>query len=310
MYNSDDRTGYRFDVVCENLVSVLTFEHRSMATGSDKTSLPAGEVEKNTNLINRMRNLRARGPYASFLKENYHGVSEKYPDLKLGGVAKKISEMWKNLPVEEKETYLKNNRDQRLAYEQEKQRLSPSDLQTIDAYENAKRIKLRIKKTVEQLPRKRPRPAYIHYLSTLDRTGANFKDFIADAARRWAKMSAQEKQPFVDLHEGEKQEYIKALTAWDATQAEPTKKRSPRSSSSTATNRKATATKTKRAVSATGKQTVKKHASGTSKVAASTKKTTKSKATQTASDKEISSSDDESSPQKVTKPTSPKKKDS
>ncbi|CAF1486477.1 unnamed protein product [Adineta ricciae] len=310
----------------QNLVSVLTFEHRSMATGSDKTSLTADEIEKNTNLINRMRELRARSPYASFVKDNYHDVSAKYPDLKLAEITKKIAELWKNLPVEKKQTYSKKSQDQKVAYEQEKQRLSPSDLQTIDAAEKAKKIEHRIKKSIEQLPTKRPRAAYAHFLSTLDRGEATLKDFMAGAAKRWAQMSVQEKQQFEDLHQEEKQAYIKALAAWDATQAEATKKRSPRSSSLTATKRKAltlilnatdssnsntqTATKKKRAASATGKQTVKKRASGTSKTAASIKKTMKSKATQTTSDKEVSSSDDESSPKKVTKSTSPKKKDS
>ena len=50
-----------------------------MATRTDKASLSADEVEKNTNLINRMQELRVRSPYASFVKDNYRDVNAKYP---------------------------------------------------------------------------------------------------------------------------------------------------------------------------------------------------------------------------------------
>jgi hypothetical protein len=66
-----------------------------------------------------MRNLRARNPYALFLKDNYSEISAKYPgkqsfhnsisnkniivDLKLVDISKKVAEVWKSLPEEKKQ---------------------------------------------------------------------------------------------------------------------------------------------------------------------------------------------------------------
>jgi hypothetical protein len=43
-------------------------------------------------------------------------------------------------------TYTKKSQDQKANYEQEKKRLSPNDLQTVDADEKSKRIENRVKK--------------------------------------------------------------------------------------------------------------------------------------------------------------------
>jgi len=45
-------------------------------------------------------------------------------------------------------TYVKKSQDQKANYEEEKKRLTPNDLQTVDAAEKAKRIENRIKKVL------------------------------------------------------------------------------------------------------------------------------------------------------------------
>ncbi|UJR36550.1 hypothetical protein I4U23_029270 [Adineta vaga] len=283
----------------QNLVSMLTFDHRSMSTATDKTSPSADNSAKNTSLINRMRDLRARSPYASFVKDNYRDVSAKYPDLKLADISRKVAEVWRSLSDDKKQNYVKRAQDQKATYENEKQRLSASDLQTIDADEKARRIEHRVKKSIQQLPAKRPRSAYAHFLTTLDRGEADLKDFMRGASQRWSQMTIQDKQKYENLYQEEKQAYIKALVAWDATHAQAPKVKPQRSSSLASSKAKDGTAKKKRGTSATGKRSVSKRASSSSKTAVATKKATKTKSTQTTSDKDtLSSSDDESSSSK------------
>jgi hypothetical protein len=236
------------------------------------------------NLISKMRNLRARNPYALFLKDNYSEISAKYPDLKLVDISKKVAEVWKSLPEEKKQTYAKKSQDQKANYEQEKKRLSPNDLQTIDADEKARRIELKIKRNIQQLPTKRPRSAYAHFLSTLDRGEADIGGFMKGAAQQWSQMTVQDKQKFEDLHQQEQEKYVKELVAW-ASSNKQEKKRTTRRSSSASAKTKDTPVKKTRGKSAMGKRT---------KSAVSKKKSSKA-----ASDKEASSSsssDEESTP--------------
>jgi hypothetical protein len=51
-----------------NLAAIFTFDRSVTTTTTD-----------NSNLISKMRDLRARSPYALFLKDNYSEISAKYP---------------------------------------------------------------------------------------------------------------------------------------------------------------------------------------------------------------------------------------
>lgn len=222
-----------------NLASILTNDHRPMTTTTPTTS-------DNVNIISKMRDLRARSPYALFLKDNYKEISAKHPDLKLVDISKKIAEVWKSLPSEKKESYSKKSQDQRATYEEAKKKLSSNDLQTIDADEKAKRIEHRIKKSIQQFPTKKPRTAYAHYLSSLDRGEADLRDFMKGAAQRWTQMTTQDKQKFEELHQEEQQKYAKELVAWASENAKQTKAASRRSaSSSSAKAKRATSKKAK-----------------------------------------------------------------
>jgi hypothetical protein len=259
-----------------------------------------------------MRDLRARSPYALFIKDNYREISAKYPDLKLVDVSKKVAEVWKTLPDATKQSYAKKFQDQKANYEQEKKRLSPDDLQTVDADEKARRIEHRIKKSIQQLPTKRPRTAYAHFLSTLDRGEADLRDFMKGATQRWSQMTVQDKQKFEDLHQQEKQQYVKALVAWASANKQASKPKPRRASSLPSSKTKDGIVKKTRGTSATGKRTVKKRATAASKTAVSAAKSTRTKSTQTTNDNEASSSsssDDESSPKtkKSTKSSASKK---
>jgi hypothetical protein len=59
----------------------LTFDHRSVSTTNDQTSLD--NVHKNENIITKMRHLRARSPYAHFIKDNYSEIKGKNPGKKI-----------------------------------------------------------------------------------------------------------------------------------------------------------------------------------------------------------------------------------
>jgi hypothetical protein len=64
-------------IFSHSLASIFAFDHRPMTTTSDKT--PSDNVNKNWNIITKMRDLRARSPYALFIKDNYGEISAKYP---------------------------------------------------------------------------------------------------------------------------------------------------------------------------------------------------------------------------------------
>jgi len=100
------------------------------------------------------------------------------------------------------------------------------------------------------------------------------------AAQRWSQMTIEDKQKFEDLHQEEKQKYVKELVAWAASNNQKSKPTSPRSSSSSSTKAKDVKVKKTRGRSVTSKPAVKRT-------------TSSSKA---ASDKESSSSDDEAPP--------------
>jgi len=187
-------------------------------------------------------------------------------------LVKKVAEVWKSLPDEKKQTYTKKSQDQKSNYEQEKKRLSPNDLQIIDADEKARRIEHRIKKSIQQLPTKRPRSAYIHFLSTLDRGEADLRDFMKGAAQRWSQMTVEDKQKFEDLHQEEKQQYVKTLVAWASSKEQESKSTSRRSSSTDSTKTKDVKVKKTRGTSA-----VKKRTTDSSKPVVSAAKSTKKK---------------------------------
>jgi len=198
--------------------------------------------------------------------------------------------------MKKKQAYVRKSHDQKELYNQEKKRLSPVQLQTIDADEKSKRIQNRVKKRMQQLPTKRPRTAYAHYLASLDRGEADLKNFMKGAAQKWTQMSVEDKQKFEDMYHAEKQEYAKALVTWASTVDQR-----PTSSSSRRRTRSATKAKTDTSPSSVKKKTrgaPKKRASST---AATTKKKTTASSRSRTSDKENSSSssdDDDRTPSK------------
>ncbi|CAF1374703.1 unnamed protein product [Rotaria sordida] len=279
-----------------HLTSIIGYDHRLASTTSVKTpSSSLDNVGESLHVVAKLRDLRARTPYALFVKDNYSETSKKYPDLKMTDISKKISEAWKNLSDDKKQTYAKISQDQRAIYEREKNRLSAADLQKVDADEKARRIENRVKKSIQQLPTKKPRTAFIHFLSTLDRGNADLRDFMKGAAQRWSQMSTEEKQKFEDLHEEEKQQYNQTLVSWAALNKEALKPKIRRSSSSASSKKKDEV----KATSPRRTRTAQKKTGESSKSIVSAAKSTDKKSTKGTSDKEKSSSSssgDESSP--------------
>ncbi|CAF3393854.1 unnamed protein product [Rotaria sp. Silwood1] len=271
------------------------FDHRLASTTSQKTPSSSDNVEESWHVVARLRDLRARTPYALFIKDNYTETSKKYPDLKMIDISKKIAEAWKSLPDDKKQTYIKLSQDQKAIYEKEKNRLSPTDLQNVDADEKARRIEHRVKKSIQHLPTKKPRTAFVHFMLSLDRGNADLRDFMKGASQRWSQMPVQDKQKFEDLYQEEKQQYSKALVDWAAHNNEVLKPKIRRSSSSTS-SKKQKSTEAKE-TSPIRKRAVKKKTNDSTKSTVSVaKSSTAKKSTKGTSDKEkssSSSSDDE-----------------
>jgi hypothetical protein len=52
-------------------------------TGESIPSSSSDNIEKNPNILTKMRSLRAPGPYALFIKDNYGEISAKYPGKRI-----------------------------------------------------------------------------------------------------------------------------------------------------------------------------------------------------------------------------------
>ena len=109
----------RFELVySQNLISILTYDRRTASTST--TDPPASNHEdKQVNIAAKMRGLRARSPYALFVKDNYADLSAKNPgkiraidrstvnldfaDLKLIQISKIMAESWKSLTADKKQ---------------------------------------------------------------------------------------------------------------------------------------------------------------------------------------------------------------
>ncbi|CAF0734428.1 unnamed protein product [Adineta steineri] len=210
-----------------SLLSVLTIDQRSVSTADKKPSSDSHEV--NLHLLDKMRNLRAPTPYSLYIKENYHDISAKYPNIKLGEMSIKMAEHWKTLTEEQRQVYSKKSQEQKALYEDEKKHLSDTDLKTVHAEEKIKKIEQQVRKLIKQIPTKKPRSAYIHYISSLDRAGVDLKDFMKTASEKWAKLSDTDRKKYEDIYLKEKREYTQDLLTWAATNLKPTVEKTQRS---------------------------------------------------------------------------------
>ncbi|CAF1153060.1 unnamed protein product [Adineta steineri] len=206
-----------------SLLSVLTIDQRSVSTADKKSASDSHEVD--FHLLDKMRDLRAPTPYSLYIKENYHDISAKYPSE----MSRKMAEHWKTLTEEQKQVYSKKSQEQKAKYEDEKKHLSDTDLKTVNAEEKIKKIEQQVRKLIKQIPTKKPRSAYIHYISSLDRAGADLKDFMKTASEKWANLSDTDRKKYEDIYLKEKREYTQDLLTWAATNLKPTVEKTQRS---------------------------------------------------------------------------------
>lgn len=273
-----------------HLTSFFGFDHCSFSTTNEYT--PSNDSEKNLNTISNIRDFRVGTPYTHFVKDNYADFRAKYPELKMIEISKKLSAIWHNLSDTEKNIYIKRYQEQKANYEEKRKQLSPIDLQILDTEEKARKIEHHVMKSIKPII-KRPRSAFSHFLSSLDRGAAPMGDFIKGAFQRWSQMPAQDKQRFKESFEEEREKYYKALLSWSSSMSQnsnPTTRRS-RSLTSTETDEdevKQQSESEKRTVKRTG---------GLSKSAIAATKSTRKKSSQkkdTKSELSSSSSDDDS----------------
>lgn len=197
-----------------NVASIFGFDHRSLSTANNQSANSSDKNNDDSDILKRMRDMRALTPYAYFVKDNYYEFSKKYPSLKMTEVSKKLSEMWKIMPENEKKTYAAKSEEQKLAYETEKKKLSSADLQRLNIDERTKKLESRVRKSLENLPLKRPRSAFARFLGTLERGEANIQDFMKGASKRWALLPVEEKQRYEQLYYDDKAQYSQALVSW------------------------------------------------------------------------------------------------
>ncbi|CAF3694123.1 unnamed protein product [Rotaria socialis] len=277
-----------------SLTSMFTYNPPSFSTKSEESRPPSADVES-MKKIEKFRKLRGGTAFSFFVAEQYGQVNQTDPGLRMVQITKKIAELWKALPEDKRQVYVKLSEDQKAKYEQVKSRLSENDLKMLDNDNKCKVIERDIKKNLKFFPKKKPHSAYMYFLGSLDRGKDNIGNFMAGAARRWSQMAEQDKQKFQDLYEEEKVKYNEALLSWAMLQEDQGKLQHKSSSSSPDIHHdegKPKSTTKKKA-------SVKKVAEDSSESAVSAGKTAHKKSTKAKSDKEnssSSSSESESSP--------------
>lgn len=204
-----------------NIVSTINGDVRPNSTKSSDKNSTGNDV------VNKMREMRIRSPYALFVKDKFSAFKTQNPNLKFSELSRTIGQTWRSLDEKNKKIYLDKFDVQKAKYEQEKKSLPAEDLRAVDADEKASRIAAKIRKTVQEMPLKRPRSAYAIFLSTLDRGEAEMKVFMEGAFRRWSQLATEEKQKFEKIHEEERRKYNEQLLTWStANSAAPVKVKS------------------------------------------------------------------------------------
>ncbi|CAF5200554.1 unnamed protein product, partial [Rotaria magnacalcarata] len=194
---------------------------------------PSADVES-MKKIAEFRKSRRGTAFSFFVGEQYGQISQTHPDLRMTQITKRIAELWKALPDDKRQVYVKLSQDHKVKYEQEKSRLSANDLKILDNDTKCKLIERDMKENLKFFPKKKPHSAYMHFLGSLDRGEGGVGNFMTGAARLWSQMAEQDKQKFRDLHEQEKVKYNEALLSWAMLQENQGKFQHKSSSSSPA----------------------------------------------------------------------------
>jgi hypothetical protein len=139
---------------------------------------------------------RAKSAYQYYVSDKMHDVKEHHPDMKLPDLTREVAKQWKQCSDEEKQPYVDQSNEDKAKKEDER------------------------KKEKSDKP-KRPTTAYLIFSNdnrdSIKEKNPNMK--VTDIAKvlggMWREMGDDEKQPYVDRAEQEKERYHRELKEWE-----------------------------------------------------------------------------------------------
>ncbi|XP_067996476.1 transcription factor A, mitochondrial [Melanerpes formicivorus] len=168
--------------------------------------------------------------YSRFLKDNHFAFKQKNPEMSSSELLKKIAGAWRELPASQKQVYEETQKAEWQRYKEQvsayKAQLTPAQAAALKEERRkrlARRRSIRAKRELSVLGKpKRPRTSFNIFVSE------NFQEIQAitpvgklkQLFDTWQKLSASQKQPYLQLAEDDKVRYANEMKSWEAKMVE------------------------------------------------------------------------------------------
>ncbi|XP_050161640.1 transcription factor A, mitochondrial [Myiozetetes cayanensis] len=164
--------------------------------------------------------------YFRFMKENRPAFKEKNPEVNSVDLLKIIAGAWKELPASQKQVYKEAGKTDWQRYEEQltkyKAQLTPAQVAALKEERRkqlARRRSLRAKRELAMLGKpKRPRTALNIFVSEKfqESEGVSPTARLKKVFDAWQKLSASQRQPYLQLSEDDKVRYENEMKLWEA----------------------------------------------------------------------------------------------
>ncbi|NXJ69769.1 TFAM factor, partial [Rostratula benghalensis] len=168
--------------------------------------------------------------YFRFLKENRPTFRQNNPEMSNMELVKKLAGAWKELPASQKQVYEDASKTDWQKYSEQlaayKAQLSPAQAVALKEERRkrlAKRRSFRTKREMTVLGKpKRPRTGFNIFLSENfhENEGVSPVAKLKQLFDAWQKLSAAQKQPYLQLAEDDKVRYENEMKSWEAKMVE------------------------------------------------------------------------------------------
>ncbi|XP_071953553.1 transcription factor A, mitochondrial-like isoform X2 [Antedon mediterranea] len=167
---------------------------------------------------------RPGNSFIQFCKETRPDIMEQNPDIPLQEIAKKLGDLWRELPEEEKHTYTQQAKDLEEQFQLEqkdfKSSLTESELEEMKVEKKHKRqqkARRREKALLKRLEKpKQPRSAFIYYVISRAPEMHEFKtDTMTKFSQDWKTLTEEEKDVFREKANADTERYKEEIEEWE-----------------------------------------------------------------------------------------------
>ncbi|NXP71442.1 TFAM factor, partial [Ramphastos sulfuratus] len=168
--------------------------------------------------------------YFRFLKDNRLAFKQKNPGINTSELVKKLAGAWRELPASQKQVYEEARKRDWQKYKEQlatyKAQLTPAQAAALREERRkqlAKRRSFRVKRELTVLGKpKRPRNAFNMFVSEhfQESQGITPVAKLKQLFDTWQKLSASQRQPYLQLAEDDKVRYANEMKSWEAKMVE------------------------------------------------------------------------------------------